>query len=213
MSTGSAFVNEAGKFIGTPYQWGGAAPGGFDCSGLIQYSLEQLGLKNVPRTSEEQWAWVQRIPQSQLQPGDLVFEQWPGEASPGHVAIYAGGGQIIQAPSQGEDVQRVRWSPGIVHQEGGQIVGYGRVPGLSYSGETTGGGSGSGDGTAQATLTAAEGSSLLGGAGSLLHGTAVVLDRFFAMFAPGQGFRLLFGLSALVLLFLSFKAFGGMSFV
>lgn len=129
--SGSAFVQEAAKFIGTPYQWGGAAPGGFDCSGLVQYALEKLGLRNVPRTSEEQWAWVQHIPESQLAPGDLIFEQWPGEASPGHVAIYSGRGQIIQAPAPGQNVQRDKWSPSIVHGEGGQIVGYGRVPGLN----------------------------------------------------------------------------------
>lgn len=130
--SGTSFVQEAGKFIGTPYKWGGASPGGFDCSGLVQYALDKLGLKNVPRTSEQQWGWVQRIPQSQLAPGDLVFEQWPGEVSPGHVAIYAGNNEIIQAPSQGQDVQKVHWSPSIVHAQGGQIVGYGRVPGLSY---------------------------------------------------------------------------------
>lgn len=130
--SGSAFVSEVAKFIGTPYQWGGDSPGGFDCSGLVYYALRQLGVGNVPRTSEQQWGWVQRISESQLAPGDLIFEQWPGEASPGHVAIYSGPGQIIQAPAPGEDVQRVPWSPSIVHGEGGQIVGYGRVPGLSY---------------------------------------------------------------------------------
>lgn len=130
--SGSAFVSEVAKFIGTPYVWGGASPGGFDCSGLVYYALRQLGDTGVPRTSEQQWGWVQRISEAQLAPGDLIFEQWPGEVSPGHVAVYAGNGQIIQAPAPGQDVQQVSWSPSIVHGEGGQIVGYGRVPGLSY---------------------------------------------------------------------------------
>ncbi len=70
--------------------------------------------------------------------------------------------------------------------------------------------SGSGSGSpAQAQLTADAGSSLLGPAQSLLHGVAVVLDRAFAMFAPGQGWRLVFGAAALLLAFLSFKAFTG----
>ena len=134
--SGSAFVQEAAKFIGRPYVFGAAGPSAFDCSGLVYYGLRQMGVQGVPRTSEEQWGWVDRIPGSQLAPGDLIFEQWPGEVSPGHVAIYAGAGEIIQAPAPGEDVQRVKWSPSIVHSEGGQIVGYGRVPGLTYSGTT-----------------------------------------------------------------------------
>ena len=212
--TGSAFVSEAGKAIGTPYVWGGAHPGGFDCSGLVQYSAEKVGIHNVPRTSEEQWAWVQRISQSQLQPGDLVFEQWPGEASPGHVAIYAGGGQIIQAPAPGQNVQKVKWSPGIVHQEGGSIVGYGRIPGMSYGGQTATltaaqGGSGGGPNVQQATLTAALGGNVLGSAGSLLHGAAVVLDRIFGLFGPGQGWRLVFGAASVVLLLMSYRSFSG----
>jgi cell wall-associated NlpC family hydrolase len=77
---GTSLVDEASKFLGTPYIWGGATPKGFDCSGLVQYALERLGLRNVPRTSEAQWAWVKRISRSQLRPGDLIFEQWPGEA-------------------------------------------------------------------------------------------------------------------------------------
>lgn len=131
--SGTAFVQQAAKEIGRPYVFGAAGPSAFDCSGLVEFALRALGV-NAPRTSEEQWAWVDKIPQSQLAPGDLIFEQWPGEASPGHVAIYAGNGQIIQAPAPGQDVQRVKWSPSIVHAEGGQIVGFGRVPGLSYGG-------------------------------------------------------------------------------
>jgi hypothetical protein len=149
--TGSSFITEAAKWIGTPYVWGGSSPSGFDCSGLVAWSLEQIGVKNVPRTSEEQWAWVDRISASQLQPGDLIFENWPGEASPGHVAIYAGNNQIIQAPAPGQNVQKVPWSPGQAQAQGATVVGYGRVPGVSYSGVTA---PASGNGTQDATLTA-----------------------------------------------------------
>ncbi len=75
-------------------------------------------------------------------------------------------------------------------------------PGISGSGSSSAA-------PAQAQLTAAAGSSLLGPAQSLLHGVAVVLDRAFAMFAPGQGWRVVFGAAALLLAFLSFKAFTG----
>jgi hypothetical protein len=224
-ATGTEFAAEVDKFLGVPYVWGGASPRGFDCSGLVAYGLGRLGIK-APRTSEAQWGWVQRIPQGQLQPGDLIFEQWPGEVSPGHVAIYAGGGQIIQAPAPGQSVQKVPWSPGQVQAQGGKIVGYGRVPGLTYAGEpasiagkagaaTAGGGgpagnsASSGATTAQLTAFLSAPSGVLADAGALLHGTAVVLDRVFGLFAPGQGWRLVFGASGLILLYLAYRAFGG----
>jgi hypothetical protein len=44
-------------------------------------------------------------------------------------------------------------------------------------------------------------------AGALVHGTAVVLDRAFALFAPGQGWRIAFGLAALLLFYMAWRAF------
>lgn len=146
MATGADFVSEASRFIGTPYVWGGANPRGFDCSGLVQYSLERLGLQNVPRTSEDQWAWVDRVQAENVEPGDLVFMHFPGEQGAGHVAIFAGASgkgpsrrsYVIQAPKPGGDVQRVPFSPlpAGSSEWGGRIVGYGRVPGLSYKNVT-----------------------------------------------------------------------------
>lgn len=130
-ATLAQFVAEVEKFKDTPYVWGGTSPAGFDCSGLVQYSLEQLGLTNVPRTSETQWAWVQHIPYSQIQPGDLVFAQFPGDTggSPGHVGIYIGNGQVYSArdPAEGIGVDTLSsW--------GSAIVGYGRIPGIDATG-------------------------------------------------------------------------------
>lgn len=137
--TGQQVIDEAKKFLGRPYVLGGAGPNTFDCSGLVQYSLSRLGLSGVPRTSEAQWAWVQKISQSQLQPGDLIFEQWPGDqAAPGHVVIYAGGGKVIEAPHTGANVRIRSWSASET-----TIVGYGRAPGLAGA---SGGSSGSGGG-------------------------------------------------------------------
>lgn len=142
----SSFLTKLRGALGTPYVWGGAAPGGFDCSGLVQWALQSVGLRNVPRTSEAQWAWVQHISQAQLQPGDLIFEQWPGDGpAPGHVAIFTGAGKIEEAPQPGEAVHEVPWSPGSVSAAGGRVVGYGRIPGLSGLGAAigaTGGGGG-----------------------------------------------------------------------
>ena len=141
----SAFLSKLRAALGTPYVWGGAAPGGFDCSGLVQWALQSVGLRNVPRTSEAQWGWVQRISQAQLQPGDLIFEQWPGDGpAPGHVAIYTGRGKIEEAPQPGEPVHEVPWSPGSVSAAGGRVIGYGRIPGLSGLGAPIGLGGGGG---------------------------------------------------------------------
>lgn len=138
--TGQSIIDEAKKFLGDPYVYGAAGPSSFDCSGLVQYVLTQLGVKGVPRTSEAQWGWVQKISRSQLQPGDLIFEQWPGDNSPpGHVVIYAGGGQVVEAPQPGQDVHVRKWSPSET-----TIVGYGRPQGMSGASGSSSGGSGGG---------------------------------------------------------------------
>jgi hypothetical protein len=138
--TGTQIADEIKKFKGFPYIYGATGPSAFDCSGLVQYALTKLGVKNVPRTSEEQYAWATKISASQLQPGDLVFAQFPGDnASPGHVGVYVGNGQIESAedPAHGvADSSLSGWA--------GNIVGYGRVPSSS-------------PGTQNATLTSASG--------------------------------------------------------
>jgi cell wall-associated NlpC family hydrolase len=127
---GRSIASYAMQFIGKPYVYGGTSPTGWDCSGFVQYVLQHLGVSSVPRTSEQQWAWVQQIPRSALQAGDLVFAQFPGDnSSPGHVGIYVGGGQVLSAedPAQGTGVSSLAsW--------GSAIVGYGRIPGSSNGG-------------------------------------------------------------------------------
>lgn len=108
-------MNAAQKWIGTPYVFGGggtAGPSrsalahgnpnqvGFDCSGFVQYALTKGGMTNVPRLSYDQLKMGQRISLSALQPGDLV-----GFGDGGHVAIYLGNGQIIEAPRTGLNVR------------------------------------------------------------------------------------------------------------
>lgn len=93
---------EAEKYIGTPYVYGGTTPAGFDCSGFVQYVFKNNGI-NLRRTSRDQYAnngvYVDK---ADLQPGDLVFFGSGGVV--GHVGIYAGNGQMIHSPSTGKTV-------------------------------------------------------------------------------------------------------------
>lgn len=86
--------------------WGGTGPNGYDCSGLTQGAWRSAGV-SLNRTSRDQYRQVKKISYNELRPGDLVF--WgtnPNDASSVyHVAMYIGGGQIIEAPKPGTPVR------------------------------------------------------------------------------------------------------------
>ncbi|NEA90340.1 C40 family peptidase [Streptomyces sp. SID14436] len=100
---GQRAVRYAVEQIGKPYEWGAEGPAAYDCSGLTSEAWAAAGTP-VPRTSQEQWAELERVPLDRLRPGDLVV-YFP-EAT--HVALYLGDGMVVQAPRPGA---RVKVSP------------------------------------------------------------------------------------------------------
>ncbi|MFG2945380.1 C40 family peptidase [Streptomyces adustus] len=100
---GEEAVRYAVRQLGKPYEWGAEGPKSYDCSGLTSRAWQDAGTV-IPRTSQEQWARLPRIPLTELRPGDLVV-YFP-EAT--HVAMYLGHGMVVQAPRPGA---RVKVSP------------------------------------------------------------------------------------------------------
>ncbi len=111
-------IQAAESQLGVPYVWGGETPGvGFDCSGLVQWSYAQAGI-SLPRTSGAQYGATTHIPLADIQPGDLLFYGTDGSD---HVAMYIGGGTMIEAPYTGAHV----WETGV--RTGDGFAGVGRV--------------------------------------------------------------------------------------
>jgi cell wall-associated NlpC family hydrolase len=90
--------------IGTPYQWGGEEPGGFDCSGLTQAAYAAAGIQ-LPRTAQQQYDTEQPVPAGEpLQSGDLVFFG-PDTSHVDHVGIVVSQNEMIDAPHTGAEVR------------------------------------------------------------------------------------------------------------
>jgi cell wall-associated NlpC family hydrolase len=98
-------VREALRFLGVPYVWGGAGPSGFDCSGLVLYVYASYGV-SFPHFAAFQAEMGTPVPESQLEPADLVFFGDPIH----HVVIYAGDGLVVEAPHTGDVVKVARLS-------------------------------------------------------------------------------------------------------
>ena len=114
---GSGAVSAAESQLGVPYQWGAEEPGvAFDCSGLTAWAWGQAGVP-LPHFSGAQMSDSTPVPVSDLQPGDLLFY---GPGGDEHVAMYVGGGSMIEAPYTGANV----WITGLRLGDG--FVGAGR---------------------------------------------------------------------------------------
>ena len=93
-------VDYARSRIGCPYRWAASGPSSFDCSGLMMWCYDRIGI-SLPHSSQEQIDSGQRVSRGDLQPGDLVFFGSPIH----HVGMYIGGGDMIEAPYTGADVR------------------------------------------------------------------------------------------------------------
>lgn len=93
---------------GKPYIWGGTGPTGYDCSGLVEKAAAAAGI-HLPRTSEEQRNAGVAVPLDQIERGDIVtFTYNDGAKNPGpgnHVALYLGGGQVVEAARPGVPIR------------------------------------------------------------------------------------------------------------
>ncbi|MFI1867420.1 C40 family peptidase [Streptomyces jumonjinensis] len=96
---GAEAVEFATAQLGKPYQWGAEGPGSYDCSGLTSQAWAAAG-RTIPRTSQEQWRQLPRVPVDDLRPGDLIV--YHADAS--HVGMYIGDGTIVHAPRPGRNV-------------------------------------------------------------------------------------------------------------
>lgn len=102
-TVGNEVAIRAISLLGAPYEWGGSGPTTFDCSGLVRFIHDQLGIF-VPRTAAEQYSAATPVDLDDLEPGDLLFFRIKGRQI-SHVAIYTGEGRFVHAPQTGRPVE------------------------------------------------------------------------------------------------------------
>jgi peptidoglycan DL-endopeptidase CwlO len=106
-TVGAQALQAAISRLGYPYIWGAAGPTSFDCSGLVMWAYQQVGI-SLPHFTVSQYNSGMHVSRGDLEPGDLVFF-FPNIS---HVGMYIGNGMMIDAPNFGEDVkvQPIYWN-------------------------------------------------------------------------------------------------------
>ncbi|WP_344311134.1 C40 family peptidase [Fodinicola feengrottensis] len=105
---GQMVVSTAAQYRGRPYQYGAAGPNSFDCSGFTKFIYAKFG-KSLPHSATSQAGYGSSVSRSSMKPGDLMLFGRPGSYY--HAAIYAGGGNMWDAPTSGQTVGSHRiWS-------------------------------------------------------------------------------------------------------
>jgi peptidoglycan DL-endopeptidase CwlO len=106
-TVGAQALQAAISRLGYPYIWGAAGPTSFDCSGLVMWAYQQVGI-SLPHFTVSQYNSGVHVARSDLEPGDLVFFF----SNISHVGMYIGNGMMINAPNFGEDVkvQPIYWN-------------------------------------------------------------------------------------------------------
>jgi len=101
----SRAADHALAMVGAPYRYGGVDPGGFDCSGLVDYVFRDVAGIDLPRTAREIGEInAPTVKRNQLESGDLVFFGH-GVHHTSHIGIYVGRGRFVHAPNQGGTVR------------------------------------------------------------------------------------------------------------
>jgi len=100
---GEKVAATAAAYIGQPYVWGGNAPGGFDCSGLVQWVYNKTGFE-MPRLIPDQLAAGKKVAQADLRPGDLIGFANTYRPGLSHVGIYIGNDNFIHAADEAHGV-------------------------------------------------------------------------------------------------------------
>jgi len=101
--TRADLVRTAERFVGLHYLWGGLSRWGYDCSGLTWAVYRAHGI-TIPRDADAQFAAGASVPLARMLPGDLLFYEYPVV---GHVAMYIGGGRMIESPNSASEVRIV----------------------------------------------------------------------------------------------------------